>query len=281
MLNSTSSLNGPLVPESINTSFTHALNLLLILALPCCCQAREPLRLLIMDHVINYAPYIVRLETETAVALNGPIVQGFRGELVDTFSCIAELADFELSIDAVPLKRGLHSIRSGVADLLLPSLYLPQLENLLGADLIYSEELHWGYWSLVARADRRQLLQLPLADHVRVAVVRGSLLNGLLDNVVGHGYEMDVVGVGELFKALLSSRIDVVSVATPWPGEQLERFDGHALVGHTLRPLSYRALLSRQLVETRPQLLPRLNAAIAQCRHHFKVLAVNPFRDNN
>jgi len=245
------------------------------------CQGGEPLRLLVMEHVVGYAPYLVRREASPAKGLADQqkgALPGFKGELIDTLNCIAERGDFSFSLDTVPLKRGIHAVRSGAADLLIPSVYLPRLGQLLGDDLIYSAELHRGYWSLVALASQKPLLRLPLATDVRLATVRGSLYNGLLNDVVGKHYVMDALGPPELFKLLLAGRMDVVSVATPWPGEQLQHFDGHALSGLTLQRLSYRALLSRALTERHPELLPRLDAAIEQCRYHFKVIAHNPFR---
>lgn len=245
------------------------------------CQGREPLRLLVMDYVVGYAPYLVRREASIASDLGAQedgSLAGFEGELIDAFNCIAERGDFTFSLDSVPLKRGIHSVRSGAADLLLPTVYLPQLGDLLGDDLTYSAELHRGYWSLVALASQEQLLRLPLAADVRLATVRGSRLNGLLKNVAGQSYLMDTPGLRGLFKLLLAGRIDVASMTTPWPGEQLQNFGGQALSGLTLQRLSYRALLSRGLTERRPELLPRLNTSIEQCRHHFKVIAYNPFR---
>jgi len=157
------------------------------------CQAREPLRLLVADYVVSYAPYLVRRETSVArglAAQQDAALTGFEGELIDTLNCIAERGDFVFSLKTVPLKRGIHAVRSGAADMLMPIVYLPQLGELLGDDLTCSAELHRGYWSLVALASQKPLLRLPLAADVRLATVRGSPLNGLLNDATGQSYVM-------------------------------------------------------------------------------------------
>ncbi len=214
-----------------------------------------------MESVVGFPPYAM---------LNGGVLEG---EVVDVFNCVADRESITVKYEVSPSKRGIHDLRVGRIDAFLPVPVVEGLTHHWQKELLFTIPLHQGYWMLVHKAGDNVDVEPPLDDSVSLAMYRRASYHKVFDNVK----KVSVARDTQMYKLLVSGRVDVISVFHPWPVETIQHYEGVDLKANLLHESPFRLGVSRKSQWASSHKLERLNNAILECRDRFKDIAYNPF----
>ncbi len=196
-----------------------------------------------------------------------------KGEVVSVFDCVANQLDTLVDFHIAPAKRGIHEIRAGQADLLLPLPVVENVDHRWDEDLVFSEVLHPGYWLLVHRADEVVNLEPPF-DGVVLGMHYRANYHELFDGVE----KVQVNRHFQLYRLLISDRVNLISTFQPWAAEDVESYEGVKLTAHEYRKSPFRVGISRTSSWSKGEDKTRLDQAIRHCRKGFRLGERNPFK---
>ncbi len=218
------------------------------------------LRVAVFKEIVGFGQY--------ARQVNGQ----FSGEMATVFDCVAEQLSVDVDYLVAPAKRGIHRIRMGKADLLLPIPVVEGANHRWKADLVFSDLLHPGYWLLVHRGQEQVEVHPPFTD-----VTLGMYYRAAYHERFKSLPTVSATSHFQLYRLLVSGRINLISTFQPWPAQQVLAYEGHPLKAHHYRDSPYRAGISRQSVWFQKAQRDKLNAAIGVCRESFRLGERNPF----
>lgn len=218
------------------------------------------LRVAVFKEIVGFGQY--------ARLVNGQ----FSGEMATVFDCVADQLSVDVDYLVAPAKRGIHTVRMGKADLLLPIPVVEGTRHRWKADLVFSDVLHSGYWLLVHRAQEQVEVQPPFTD-----VTLGMYYRAAYHERFKQLPTVSATSHIQLYRLLVSGRINLISAFQPWPAEQVLVYEGHPLQAHLYRVSPYRAGISRQSVWSQKAHRDKLNAAIRACRESFRLEERSPF----
>mgnify|MGYP002700498200 CR=1 FL=1 len=218
------------------------------------------LRVSVLQEIVGFGAY--------AHLTNG----SFKGEMATVFDCVADQLNVQVSYKVAPAKRGIHDIRVGEVDLLLPIPVVDDIYHRWQGDLVFSEVLHPGYWLLVHRAQQSVSLEPPF-EGVTLGMYYRAAYHERFDEVT----KVSVNSHFQLYRLLISGRINLISVFQPWSADQVRQYEGHKLAAHSYRYSPYRVGISRKSPWSSDELKSSLNMAITACRHSFRLGERSPF----
>ena len=219
------------------------------------------LRVAVFKEIVGFGQY--------AQQVNGQL----SGEMATVFDCVADHLSVDLDYLVAPAKRGIHTIRMGKTDLLLPIPVVEGAHHRWQADLVFSDVLHSGYWLLVQRAGEQVEVQPPFTD-----VTLGMHYRAAYHERFKQLPTVSATSHIQLYRLLVSGRINLISTFQPWPAAQVQAYEGRPLKAHHYRESPYRAGISRQSIWSQKAHRDKLNAAIRACRESFRLEQRSPFR---
>ncbi len=243
----------------MNLPLILALSLAVGLTFPLHLHGKQPdkIQVAIPAH-ISSTPY---LEASDDGRLNGAIVEFAR----------CALRDYPVEFQRAPAKRLQQMLARGTADLMLPIILDKQRSNLEFYRLLPSSKPFLNAYISVITTNKELLKQLSSIEDlntVRIGAVRGNYLYDILMQTLSNEITSTSYN-SQLFKLLLSERLDAAVITAPWPGEQITTFSDQTIHAKTLITTEVSAVFSAQTALQRPKLIDNFNDNIDSCTHHL------------
>ena len=221
-----------------------------------------PLRVIYPDSILSFPHYV-------SVAEGG----GLQGKLVDFWDCVFDGVGVAYRNELMPPRRASHELMSGRADLFVAKVKGGDGQPIFN-DAMNGFDLGGGHYTdLVGYVNEVLLVQESNAallsdDHwlqQRVVVLKASVNNQRLRRA-GRAPAVEAGSFEQALKILVSGRADVLLVNTMLAGEVGRSYQGHKLLGRTLRAHGVHGLLSDARHRANPDLLANVNLQIGGCR---------------
>lgn len=222
------------------------------------------IRVTVTDIVLGFPEYAAQQEDGS-----------LQGGLVNFWNCVFDGAGYQPEYHVLPARRAKHVLQGDETDFFIPKLKLDQIDTPQVDDARLTLPIHNAHATLLTAAHHRSWLEGDRWLKRRVGVVGDSGLNKMLVDKGGH-IAANVVHFDRLMKMLLSERVDVALVLTPWKGERIHQFQGVPLVGRTLSVMPVHGFLGQTRHQQDPQLLAKLNEHIPRCKPHVLVFKNSP-----
>jgi len=229
---------------------------------------RDSIRVAIPEHIAEYPMY---LKAHADGSFSGPLLSFTR----------CALNNYRVEPVLAPVKRLRHKLTTGDVDMLIPTVrYSKFVSDKSLATLQSSKPMHRAYVSAITK-DSETLASIQSLEDIkslRLGLVHGSYLYDSFLQANNPDY-ITTTRVSQLFKLLLTNRIDMAVITTPWSGDHIQEFQGHALTGTTIFIADTIALFSVDISKHHPEIIESFDDNLAACRHHFaSVEANNPLR---